>query len=62
MPVDPDPCLFLGTAIGHLLAYLPATVAAYDWLIQRLAGTPAPAIALLCPETRGCHGDSVASC
>ncbi|WP_280197825.1 lipase family protein [Nocardia cyriacigeorgica] len=36
------PPLFPSTAIGHLLAYLPATFAAHDWLTQRLAGTPAP--------------------
>ncbi|TLF81363.1 lipase family protein [Nocardia cyriacigeorgica] len=36
------PPLFPSTAIGHLLAYLPATVAAHDWLTQRLAGAPAP--------------------
>ncbi|MCA2207876.1 lipase family protein [Nocardia sp. NEAU-G4] len=36
------PPLFPSTAIGHLLAYLPATFAAHDWLTQRLAGAPAP--------------------
>lgn len=36
------PPLFPSTAIGHLLEFLPATVAAHDWLTQRLAGVPAP--------------------
>ncbi|MEV0542222.1 lipase family protein [Nocardia salmonicida] len=36
------PPLFPSTAIGHLLEFLPATVAAHDWLTQRLAGIPAP--------------------
>ncbi|MEV6655641.1 hypothetical protein [Nocardia fluminea] len=36
------PPLFPSTAIGHLLEFLPATVAAHDWLAQRLAATPAP--------------------
>ncbi|WP_446222293.1 lipase family protein [Nocardia sp. IBHARD005] len=36
------PPLFPSTAIGHLVEFLPATVAAHDWLTQRLAGTPAP--------------------
>ncbi|MEV6060843.1 lipase family protein [Nocardia asteroides] len=36
------PPLFPSTAVGHVLGFLPATVAAHDWLTQRLAGTPAP--------------------
>lgn len=36
------PPLFPSLGIGHLLEYLPATVAAHDWLTQRLAGLPAP--------------------
>lgn len=36
------PPVLPSTAIGHLLEFLPATVAAHDWLTRRLAGEPAP--------------------
>ncbi len=36
------PPLLPSLAVGHLLEYLPAVVAAHDWITQRFAGAPAP--------------------